>query len=731
MKLKYSIIIPVYNTEKYIRKCLDSVKKQTYKNYEVIIINDGSTDNSLEIINEYTKDKRFKVYSIKNGGLSNARNQGLKYVTGDYICFLDSDDYLNEDLLLELSKIDKKYDMIKYKTNIVEENGNLIRKENTSIENKEVTLEEIQNLEFLEPAWIYAYKKDFFIKNKFKYEKGKLYEDYGLTPLCLAKANDIYILDYYGYNYVQRQGSIISETSALKRVENQIFHYNNLISKIEKDKTISEYKKELTKSILAERLVYSLKYLPANQLNKYINQFTEMNVFKNINNSKLKKIFMKYFPTFYSIVLKTKDSPVVKKITPTVLLTIYLAINIIYMFRGSLLIRCSKATIDRIAFGYYNLLALNGAVILGLIFKKKYKYKTIDIFLLLAVLLGCIATMFAFNRSVSIFGNGDRREGLLQICYYISLLILSSFLDKDKYKKLVLYVIIAIGFFQVEYGFLQIVYNSSLMGIETGHAGSAYGTISNPNFYGTYMILCLLSLVGLFIDEKIKYKEVIYFILIMVFSSGLLISNALSSILAFILVLIALVGYLILKKKIVKPILLVIAFIIPLILLTKLDMTYAVKDLIQTKDEVVEISKGNVQDNFGTDRMYLWKNTLKIVPDHIWNGVGIDNFAYAFDGKALPVTYTKEIIYDKAHNEYLQILVTQGIFALICWLIIYLLIVNEGMIYFFKENKTYLLLPVVGYLIQAFFNISVIEVAPVFYITLGFCINRKNGKILN
>ena len=95
MKIKYSIVVPVYNTEKYIRKCLDSIKNQTYTNYEVIIINDGSTDNSLEIINEYTKNKKFKVYTTKNKGLSEARNNGVKHCTGDYILFIDSDDFVH------------------------------------------------------------------------------------------------------------------------------------------------------------------------------------------------------------------------------------------------------------------------------------------------------------------------------------------------------------------------------------------------------------------------------------------------------------------------------------------------------------------------------------------------------------------------------------------------------------------------------------------------------------
>ena len=94
--MKISIIIPVYNSQQYLKKCLDSIKIQTYKNLEVILVDDGSTDNSLEICKNYAKkDQRFKVFHKKNGGTSSARNYGLKQVTGDYITFMDNDDYVN------------------------------------------------------------------------------------------------------------------------------------------------------------------------------------------------------------------------------------------------------------------------------------------------------------------------------------------------------------------------------------------------------------------------------------------------------------------------------------------------------------------------------------------------------------------------------------------------------------------------------------------------------------
>lgn len=106
---KVSIIIPVYNVSGYIKECLDSVINQIYKNLEIIIINDNSTDNTMEIINSY-KDKRIKAVNLdKNSGVSIARNKGVEISTGDYICFLDSDDYWN------LEKIEKQVKFVKDK----------------------------------------------------------------------------------------------------------------------------------------------------------------------------------------------------------------------------------------------------------------------------------------------------------------------------------------------------------------------------------------------------------------------------------------------------------------------------------------------------------------------------------------------------------------------------------------------------------------------------------------
>lgn len=128
--MKFSIIIPIYNTSKYITECVDSILKQTYKNYEIILINDGSTDNSLEIINKlYKKLKNVKIIDKKNTGVSDSRNIGIKRAIGEWIIFVDSDDWLDANTLLKLDKIidkDPKIETIIFGLKKVFENGRIL-----------------------------------------------------------------------------------------------------------------------------------------------------------------------------------------------------------------------------------------------------------------------------------------------------------------------------------------------------------------------------------------------------------------------------------------------------------------------------------------------------------------------------------------------------------------------------------------------------------------------------
>lgn len=311
--MKFSIVIPVYNVEKYIDKCLNSILCQSYDNFEVIIVNDGTKDNSQKIIDKYVKkDKRFKSYIKKNGGLSSARNYGLDYVKGDYLLFVDSDDYIEPELLKKLFVLlnNREYDVVKFKLQLVTEDGDLIRKERGFNTSKDVALKEILSLEYNEPACTYCYNMKFWKKNNFKYAIGKIHEDFGLTPLVLYRANSIYYLDYYGYNYVQRMGSIVNGAEKnIRRVNDLIFHFDFLYDAITKEKKDKE--KELIISFLANGLIYNAALLNGKDLKNYIIELRKRNIFNLILEDtfsrKIKKLLIKINPYLYiKYLLKNK-----------------------------------------------------------------------------------------------------------------------------------------------------------------------------------------------------------------------------------------------------------------------------------------------------------------------------------------------------------------------------------------------------------------------------------------
>lgn len=233
--MKFSLILPVYNVEKYIKKCLDSLKAQTYENFEAIIVIDGSKENEEKIIKKYLKDKRFTYYIKENGGLSDARNYGVKKATGDYLIFIDSDDYISKDLLKKLNKelITNPVDVIRYGIKVIDEQNKILKKVHVNpFKNisKEEAIKNILNDEYIEPAWMYAYNFKFWKQNKFEYAKGTIHEDFGLTPIILSKAKSITCIDYHGYNYLVRSNSIMTQTSydkIKKRVNDFKNHYLN------------------------------------------------------------------------------------------------------------------------------------------------------------------------------------------------------------------------------------------------------------------------------------------------------------------------------------------------------------------------------------------------------------------------------------------------------------------------------------------------------------------------
>lgn len=215
-----SVIVPIYNVEKYIDKCIRSIVGQTYKNLEIILVDDGSPDCCPAICDEWAKkDARIKVIHKQNGGLSDARNAGLKIVTGEYIAFVDSDDFVAIDYIECLYTNIKKNDaqISACDIEIIEDDGE------TSIENNNIpyktrvcTPDEaiddiLHGVGFRAVAWNKLYKADL-LKNEF-YLKGKYHEDEFFTYRILAKAKKLVYIEKKLYFYIQRQGSIMNTIS--------------------------------------------------------------------------------------------------------------------------------------------------------------------------------------------------------------------------------------------------------------------------------------------------------------------------------------------------------------------------------------------------------------------------------------------------------------------------------------------------------------------------------------
>ena len=206
--MKVSVIVPVYNVYDYLEKCLNSLVNQTLKDLEIIIVNDGSTDNSMDIINKYAKKySNIYAYSKENGGLSSARNYGLKYATGQYIAFVDSDDYIDKDMFNKMYEeaINTKSDMVVCEFNYVY-GDKIVR----SYCNLDYTLIPDKRYLIVPPmACTRLYKKELF--NNIKFKEGIYYEDLELNPKLVKYTKKISFINEGLYYYVIRSGSIMKQ----------------------------------------------------------------------------------------------------------------------------------------------------------------------------------------------------------------------------------------------------------------------------------------------------------------------------------------------------------------------------------------------------------------------------------------------------------------------------------------------------------------------------------------
>ena len=229
-----SIIVPVFNVEKWIDRCLKSILAQSFSDYELIIVNDGSTDSSLEICENYSKnDSRIVLLSKKNGGLSDARNYGLKHAKGDYVVFIDSDDFIEKNYLKELLTTIKKgnSDIAICGFYLTDSTGNKLsewpasEKLNFSVNKKIISGRDLLYYLYQEsgwvnvPAWNKIYKRILLGNAPFK--KGIFFEDSALIHHLVWNIKRISVIHKPLYNYVQRDNSILNSPVNIKKIKDR------------------------------------------------------------------------------------------------------------------------------------------------------------------------------------------------------------------------------------------------------------------------------------------------------------------------------------------------------------------------------------------------------------------------------------------------------------------------------------------------------------------------------
>lgn len=218
----FSIIVPMYNSEKTIRNCINSIISQTFTGFEVIIINDGSTDNSLDILQEYSNtDTRIKIYSFENAGVSVSRQRGINLSSGEYILFVDSDDTINQELLETIYfyiLILDEPDIIRYQCNLIGDASHknhqrynlhgflyvpttgIVALKNWSTYGKKYAV-----------YWLFAFKRSLF-SDILSFPDLKCYEDVALIPILIAKSKTVIVINYIGYNYTYNNSTSLTHT---------------------------------------------------------------------------------------------------------------------------------------------------------------------------------------------------------------------------------------------------------------------------------------------------------------------------------------------------------------------------------------------------------------------------------------------------------------------------------------------------------------------------------------
>ncbi len=305
--MTFSIIVPVYNVEKYLSKCLDSMLNQSFQDFEIVVVNDGSPDNSQLIIDEYAKKfpEKVKAFIKENGGLSDARNFGIERAQGDYLLFVDSDDYISVELLQKLKEeIDlSNPDTLRFSAVTVYENGEqgerLCAPQLHSVTGETAISRLIDNKQYFEPSCFYAYRRRFWMENEFSFAKGRYHEDFGLIPEVIIKSQRFSAIDHTGYFYFQSSSSIMrteNEEKNNKRAFDGLHHFDHLRNVAETCIQDAAIRKKFN-SYITNSVITRINFIFGTHKKEYLKALRERRVFDllldDTPSRRLKKMLIK------------------------------------------------------------------------------------------------------------------------------------------------------------------------------------------------------------------------------------------------------------------------------------------------------------------------------------------------------------------------------------------------------------------------------------------------------
>lgn len=215
-----SIIIPIYNAENYIKRCINSLLNQSYQNYEIILIDDGSKDNSRKVLKEFEGNKKIRIYFQENIGVAKTRNKGIKLAKGEYITFIDNDDYIDSDYL------EKLY-------NNIQDNDIIISGYRRVNDKKVLSSNKLKDTEWSKyiiiAPWAKIYKKEFLIVNKIEFLSNNIGEDVYFNLIAYFSTDKIKIIPYIGYNWYFNDKSV---SNTIQKSMNNDIKFIYLLNKI-------------------------------------------------------------------------------------------------------------------------------------------------------------------------------------------------------------------------------------------------------------------------------------------------------------------------------------------------------------------------------------------------------------------------------------------------------------------------------------------------------------------